>query len=118
VQSATLGWAGLVLIDGAFYSWLGDESAEEFGNAINNATLTDVEIMPTKTVFHINAGPMELNITFLSPIEVCAQLSRKLRLTLMTSRIISRTYLSRSLMSHLRLVLPIIKTTAYKCILT
>lgn len=52
-------------IDGTSYEWLG--TTTEYGGATN---LTATTITPTRTVFTIQAGPMDLNVTFLSPIEV------------------------------------------------
>lgn len=65
LQHQILGWAGYVRIDGASYEWLG--AATTYGSATN---LTATTITPTRTVFTIHAGPMDLNVTFLSPIEV------------------------------------------------
>lgn len=65
MQHQILGWAGYVRIDGASYEWLG--AATTYGSATN---LTATTITPTRTVFTIHAGPMNLNVTFLSPIEV------------------------------------------------
>ncbi|KAI0309520.1 hypothetical protein OF83DRAFT_1071921 [Amylostereum chailletii] len=60
---AILGWGGLVKIDNTTYSWL--------GNPQNGATtnVSQFSVTPTRTVFTLSAPPMELNITFLSPIE-------------------------------------------------
>ena len=62
--STVLGWAGLARIDGRTYSWLGDTQ-----NALP-VNVTNVNVTATRTTFTLEAGPMELTVTFLSPIEV------------------------------------------------
>ncbi|KAL0959816.1 hypothetical protein HGRIS_011497 [Hohenbuehelia grisea] len=61
--SRILGWAGFVRVDGANYFWLGQTGP---GNA---TVLTNTVITPTRSIFTVQAGPLELNITFFSPIE-------------------------------------------------
>ena len=69
IVSQILGWSVLVRIDGLTYSFLGDVSG---GSASLNGTVnvTDTVITPTQTVVAAQAGPMQVNITFLNPIEV------------------------------------------------
>ncbi|KAF5360446.1 hypothetical protein D9756_005173 [Leucocoprinus leucothites] len=56
-----LGWVGFVRVDTQAYQWLG------MGY---NATKTVMSsITPTKTVVRIEAGPIQFNVTFFSPIE-------------------------------------------------
>ncbi|KAJ7585371.1 hypothetical protein C8J56DRAFT_946578 [Mycena floridula] len=55
------GWSGAVRVDGVAFAWMGD-----MANATN---LQSSEVTPTRTMFTITAGPVLLNITFLSPIE-------------------------------------------------
>jgi hypothetical protein len=64
-----LGWSVLVRIDGLTYSFLGDVPG---GSASLNGTVnvTDTVITPTQTVVAAQAGPMQVNLTFLNPIEV------------------------------------------------
>ncbi|KAF8883869.1 hypothetical protein BD779DRAFT_1443581 [Infundibulicybe gibba] len=57
-----LGWIGAIEVDGVTLEWLGD-------SPINGTTLVRTEITPTRTILTIMAGPMELEVTFLSPIE-------------------------------------------------
>ena len=75
--SQILGWAVLVRIDGLTYSFLG---AVPEGTASMNGTVnvTNTVITPTQTVVAAQAGPMQVNLTFLNPIEV-----RNLLLTLL-----------------------------------
>lgn len=61
-----LGWAGHIRVDGTNYRWLGDDAQAPSipGN------LTGKQFTPTRSIFQVQAGPMNLNVTFLSPIEV------------------------------------------------
>ncbi|KAI0312481.1 hypothetical protein OF83DRAFT_1067104 [Amylostereum chailletii] len=62
-----IGWNGLVKIDnGTTYLWLGDSRVV---TGTTNTVLKELTVTPTRTIFTIDAGPLELNITFLSPIE-------------------------------------------------
>ncbi|OCH91418.1 hypothetical protein OBBRIDRAFT_886945 [Obba rivulosa] len=63
-----LGWEGLARVDGTTYQWLGDWSSES-NHGFNPAQLTNIQITPTRTIFQVEAGPMSLNITYLTPIE-------------------------------------------------
>ncbi|KAF7368334.1 hypothetical protein MVEN_00154800 [Mycena venus] len=58
-----LGWAGYIKVDGLTYHWLGDPVP---GNA---STWVATQVTPTRTILTVQAGPMQLNVTFLSPIE-------------------------------------------------
>ncbi|EMD33465.1 hypothetical protein CERSUDRAFT_98572 [Gelatoporia subvermispora B] len=58
---AILGWAGLVKVDNITYQWL--------GLGFNPANLTDIRLTPTRTIFEMQAGPVNLTITYLMPIE-------------------------------------------------
>jgi hypothetical protein len=57
----------LVRVDGLTYSFLGDVAP-----SLNNGTVnsTSITITPTQTVVTARAGPMQVNLTFLNPIEV------------------------------------------------
>ncbi|KAJ6567991.1 hypothetical protein DFH09DRAFT_1155589 [Mycena vulgaris] len=57
-----LGWAGYIKVDGLTWQWLGNPG----GNA---STWISTEITPTRTIMTVQAGPMLLNVTFLSPVE-------------------------------------------------
>ncbi|KAJ7171489.1 hypothetical protein C8R46DRAFT_1263038 [Mycena filopes] len=57
-----LGWAGYIKVDGQTWHWLGDGTG--------NASIWQSTLMtPTRTVLSVLAGPMQLNVTFLSPVE-------------------------------------------------
>ncbi|KAL0571960.1 hypothetical protein V5O48_010000 [Marasmius crinis-equi] len=58
-----MAWQGIVRVDEAAYTWLG---ANDNGT---RASLLATEFTPTRTRFTISAGPVVLNVTFLSPIE-------------------------------------------------
>ncbi|KAF8273701.1 hypothetical protein EI94DRAFT_1715629 [Lactarius quietus] len=64
-QSQILGWAVFVRIDELTYSFLGDEPL----TSMNPVNVTDMVITPTQTVVAAQAGPMQVNLTFLNPIE-------------------------------------------------
>ncbi|KAH9990995.1 hypothetical protein BJV74DRAFT_977866 [Russula compacta] len=70
-----LSWAVLVLIDGIPYSFLGSANTSNLQilpslkSMVTDVNLTNVVVTPTQTVFTAQAGPMELNLTFLNPIE-------------------------------------------------
>ncbi|KAJ7512010.1 hypothetical protein B0H11DRAFT_721093 [Mycena galericulata] len=57
-----LGWAGYIKVDGLTWNWLGFPVG-------NTSTLISTEITPTRTILTVQAGPMLLNVTFLSPVE-------------------------------------------------
>ncbi|KAF7335620.1 hypothetical protein MVEN_02216900 [Mycena venus] len=58
------GWAGFIKVDGVPHQWLGHYNAE------NASTLLGITVTPTRTILALQAGPMQLNVTFLSPIEM------------------------------------------------
>ncbi len=47
--------------------WLGDAGAP---SGLVRSVLTNIQVTPTRTIFNITAGPIDLTVTFLSPIEV------------------------------------------------
>ncbi|KAJ7927321.1 hypothetical protein B0H13DRAFT_2556868 [Mycena leptocephala] len=58
-----LAWAGYIKVDGLTWHWLGNPGP---GNA---STWLATEVTPTRTILTVQAGPMRLNVTFLSPVE-------------------------------------------------
>ncbi|KAK7026403.1 hypothetical protein VNI00_015638 [Paramarasmius palmivorus] len=70
-----LGWGGFIRVDGSLYQWMGGAfNDSRFNNLAggNNkmiATVDDITITPTRTIYSLSAGPMRFNFTFLSPIE-------------------------------------------------
>ncbi|KAI8993903.1 DUF1793-domain-containing protein [Trametes punicea] len=63
-QQSIMGWAGKIRVDGQTYAWMGQDYAPPF-----TANVTNVQITPTRSIFTMQAGPMNVTITFLSPIE-------------------------------------------------
>ena len=57
----------LVRVDGLTYSFLGDVAPGLRNGTVNSTSIT---ITPTQTVVAAQAGPMQVNLTFLNPIEV------------------------------------------------
>ena len=62
-----LGWSVLVRVDGLTYSLLGAVLPDLYNFTVNS---TSIAITPTQTVVTARAGPMQVNLTFLNPIEV------------------------------------------------
>ncbi|KAJ7600907.1 hypothetical protein C8J56DRAFT_1019909 [Mycena floridula] len=58
----SMGWTGWIRVDGISYPWFGNGAAEA-------TTLISSQVTPTRTIFTVQAGPILLNVTFLSPIE-------------------------------------------------
>ena len=50
-------------MNGQTYQWMGHDGA-------GIANVTNIQITPTRSVFVMQAGPMNITITFLSPVEV------------------------------------------------
>ena len=46
------------------YNWMGND------NDGPHANVTSFEITPTRSVFYMQAGPMNLKVSFLSPVEM------------------------------------------------
>lgn len=60
--SQILGWSGWIRVDGSLYQLWG-----QTGVATN---LSSIEITPTSTILSVVADTVNVNVTFLSPIEV------------------------------------------------
>ncbi|KAF9523660.1 hypothetical protein CPB83DRAFT_821238 [Crepidotus variabilis] len=58
-------WPGLVRVDGISYWWQGTERRSDLAQIVPGS----IQMSPTRTRFQTVAGPVQLNITFLSPIE-------------------------------------------------
>lgn len=70
IQFQNLGWVGYIRIDSQTYRWLGEQASSD--NVTQPCNLTSRQVTPTSSIFIMQAGPMTLNVTFLSPIEVSA----------------------------------------------
>ncbi|KAL0061627.1 hypothetical protein AAF712_011544 [Marasmius tenuissimus] len=69
-----LGWAGFIRVDDNVYEWFGETMKGlpfnwTEGQKHDRATLNDLLITPTRTVYIMTAGTVQFNVTFLSPIE-------------------------------------------------
>ncbi|KAM5534566.1 hypothetical protein V8D89_011770 [Ganoderma adspersum] len=61
--TSVIGWAGKIRVNGTTYNWMG------FNDTSISTNSTNVQITPTRSIFVMQAGPMNVTITFLSPIE-------------------------------------------------
>ncbi|CDO71295.1 hypothetical protein BN946_scf184908.g52 [Trametes cinnabarina] len=62
-----LGWAGYAKVDGVVYNWLGDPAVP--GTTFTKATQKSLKFTSTQSIFVLTAGPIDLTVTFLSPVE-------------------------------------------------
>ncbi|KAI0750697.1 DUF1793-domain-containing protein [Daedaleopsis nitida] len=60
-----LGWAGYVKVDGTTYNWLGVPNVA----GASKATQKSLTFTSTQSTFVMTAGPIDLTINFLSPVE-------------------------------------------------
>ncbi|KAH8111927.1 DUF1793-domain-containing protein [Phellopilus nigrolimitatus] len=60
-----IGWYASVRVDGTAYMLLGAQGTP----LLSSANQTAVQLTPTRTSYILNAGPVTVNATFLSPIE-------------------------------------------------
>ncbi|KIK51199.1 hypothetical protein GYMLUDRAFT_181751 [Collybiopsis luxurians FD-317 M1] len=65
------GWCGLLLVNGALYSWLGEPLGLNSTNSATStpATLDHYQVTPTCSILSLTAGSVAITVTFLSPIE-------------------------------------------------
>lgn len=61
------GRTALLRIDGVTHSIFGQPALA------NRSNVTGSFITPTRTIFTLDVGPVEVSVTFLSPIEVCVE---------------------------------------------
>ncbi|KAJ7590784.1 hypothetical protein C8J56DRAFT_933888 [Mycena floridula] len=62
-----VGWAGFVRVDGVAYSFLGAPAVT--GATFQKATQKSFKFTSTQSIFVLTAGPVDLTVTFLSPVE-------------------------------------------------
>ncbi|KAM5540211.1 hypothetical protein V8D89_006030 [Ganoderma adspersum] len=67
MDSGNMGWEGRIRVNGTTYQWLGDDSGPLGTSGIANVTY--VQITPTRSIVVMQTGPMQVTITFLSPVE-------------------------------------------------
>jgi len=67
-----LQWNFLVRIDGSVYSMLGmlDVWWNNSQISIPSASIMNKVLTPTRIIFTAVAGPMQVNVTFMNPVEV------------------------------------------------
>ena len=68
-----LGWVVLLRVDGYTYSFFGNASTSPVvgGGALYEMENAMVTVTPTQTIVSAEAWDMQVNLTFLNPIEVC-----------------------------------------------
>ena len=64
-EASIMGWSGKIRVNGTTYKWVGMDGTG------TPANVTNVQITPTQTIFVMRAGPMNVTVTYLSPVEVC-----------------------------------------------
>ena len=69
------GWSGKIRVDGQPYVWMGADRIP-----VNESTVSNVQITPTRAIYVMQAGPVNFTVTFLSPIEVSTLLLFELKL--------------------------------------
>lgn len=62
---STLGWAGYIRVDGATYTFLGDPVVAGAESAMQKS----LEFTSTQSIFVMTAGPVDITVNFLSPVE-------------------------------------------------
>ncbi|KAK7045340.1 hypothetical protein VNI00_007589 [Paramarasmius palmivorus] len=75
-KNRILGWGGFIRVDGSVYEWMGRAFYDDDlkftlaeGKEKAAANVRGITITPTRTIYSLSAGPVQFNITFLSPIE-------------------------------------------------
>lgn len=61
-----MGWFSIITVDGVAYQLMGSDNIPP----IDSAKQTAITITPTRTSILFEAGPVTVNVTYLSPIEV------------------------------------------------
>ncbi|KAF7306294.1 Ricin B-type lectin domain-containing protein [Mycena indigotica] len=62
------GWSAIARVDGKGYPLMGDPAQDPIGTT-SNAVQKSLTITPTKSIYAMQAGPVQVTLTFLSPIE-------------------------------------------------
>lgn len=79
---SVLGWAGFVKVDGTAYSFLG--SANVPGATFQKAAQTSFIFTSTQSTFVLVAGPVQLTVSFLSPVDATDLVKQSIPLAYMT----------------------------------
>ena len=67
-----MGWFTIISVDGVPFRLSGIVTP---GPAINESSQLAVLMTPTRTSFLFEAGPVTVNVTYLSPVEVCTTIT-------------------------------------------
>ncbi|PCH43524.1 hypothetical protein WOLCODRAFT_164515 [Wolfiporia cocos MD-104 SS10] len=68
--SQYLGWEGHIRVDNITYAWLGSLAESSNGPPnLRQVEFLSTEITPTRTIQHLQAGAMDITVTYMSPIE-------------------------------------------------
>ena len=65
-----IGWVGFIRVDGSTYRFLGNNYDMSGAVGSTGCNVTYTEVTPTRTIQTVQAGPINVTLTFLSPIEV------------------------------------------------
>ncbi|KZT68281.1 hypothetical protein DAEQUDRAFT_338010 [Daedalea quercina L-15889] len=76
----TLGWICYIRVDGKTYTLFGNNNLASSYN-ISAGTILETELTPTRTIQVIQAGPMNVTLTLLSPIDPCDLVRQSLPFT-------------------------------------
>ena len=88
-MQSLVAWAGMIRVNGTTYKWMGNDPASNK----TSAKVTNIQITPTRSIFVMEAGPMNVTVTFLSPVEVggsAAQMTSPFSLSCAVSTIARR----------------------------
>ncbi|EMD37764.1 hypothetical protein CERSUDRAFT_154621 [Gelatoporia subvermispora B] len=83
-SGSLVGPIGLARVDDITYQWLGDWIDQPDAKGINLVNLTSIQLTPTRTICQIQAGPMNLIVTYISPIEPSDWLKESMSFTYIT----------------------------------
>ena len=67
-KSYHLGWAGMIDVDGESYVFLGDPEVDSRHTKPQVATQTAFHFTASQSIFTFEAGGLDFNVTFLSPV--------------------------------------------------
>ncbi|KAG8213438.1 DUF1793-domain-containing protein [Butyriboletus roseoflavus] len=85
--TGNLGWAGYIRVDGTAYTFLGDPVVS--GATPVRATQQSMQFTATSTYFHLSAGPVDVALTFLSPVEPSDLVRQSTPFSYLTVQVIS-----------------------------
>ncbi|KAF5390581.1 hypothetical protein D9757_002679 [Collybiopsis confluens] len=89
-----LGWAGFAKVDGVAYNFLGASSVP--GATFSTATQKSFSFTSTQSTFVLSAGPVDLTVNFLSPVEPTDLVKQSIPFSYMTVSAVSTNGASHS----------------------